>query len=302
MLSRRHEYSKTRGSRVNGRRSIAPRREWNDRHFMNREPSPIELGARAERGAAAAPGRSTGGAGPAAGSARRFRPRRKWRSDRTWRRARRKCAAYLSGRLRRRHRRGRTAHHTSPHALIPISAKVRAITTLRINYSCCYLKIFVCDAERSQPAARADTELHTRTASPPRGDWWGQAAPAPAEAPTHAHTAARPFPRAARRHRSERDHDNSLSQRRLVNTNRPRSRENIRPSLGRTRARTVIASRRAPHTRAILANCSPPSPPPPPPVCYIWQFFQKTDMHRHRGRGAAARHVATTTPRHTHST
>ncbi|KAH9630443.1 hypothetical protein HF086_016981 [Spodoptera exigua] len=41
----RHEYSKTRGSRVNGRRSIAPRREWNDRHFMNREPSPIELSA-----------------------------------------------------------------------------------------------------------------------------------------------------------------------------------------------------------------------------------------------------------------
>lgn len=91
------------------------------------------------------------------------------------------------------------AAHANPHAPIPISAKVRAITTLRINYSCCYLKIFVCDAERSQPAARADTDLHTRTASPLRGDWWGQAAPAPAEAPTHAHTAVRPFPRACNR-------------------------------------------------------------------------------------------------------
>ncbi|KAL4712037.1 hypothetical protein ACJJTC_003704 [Scirpophaga incertulas] len=40
----RHEYSKTRGSRVNGRPSIATRREWDDRHFMNREPSLIDLG------------------------------------------------------------------------------------------------------------------------------------------------------------------------------------------------------------------------------------------------------------------
>lgn len=30
---------------MNGRRSIAPRREWDDRHFMNREPSLIDLGA-----------------------------------------------------------------------------------------------------------------------------------------------------------------------------------------------------------------------------------------------------------------
>lgn len=56
---RRHEYSKTRGSRVNGRRSIAPRREWNDRHFMNREPSLIDLSTRA---ASAEPGASAVGA------------------------------------------------------------------------------------------------------------------------------------------------------------------------------------------------------------------------------------------------
>lgn len=105
----------------------------------------------------------------------------------------------VGGRSDTRRRPPLRAGRSSPHAPIPISAKVRAITTLRINYSCCYLKIFVCDAERSQPAARADTELHTRTASPLRGDWWGQAAPAPAEAPTHAHTAARPFPRVRRR-------------------------------------------------------------------------------------------------------
>lgn len=39
---RRHEYSKTRGSRVNGRRSTELRREWSGRHFMNWEPLVIE--------------------------------------------------------------------------------------------------------------------------------------------------------------------------------------------------------------------------------------------------------------------
>lgn len=92
--------------------------------------------------------------------------------------ARRKCAAYLSGRLSQwwPAPERQTAMdspdyggaHASPHALISASAKVRAIT-MQINYSCCYLKIFVCDAKRSPPAARADTKLHTRTASPLRG-------------------------------------------------------------------------------------------------------------------------------------
>lgn len=184
------------------RRSIALRREWNDRHFMNREPSLIDL---SPSGAAVVRAPSTAPQGPQHGPARparRFRPRRKWRSDRTWRRGALAGSAQLTyrdvsasgGCARPPQPRHRIAL-PSPHAPIPISTKVRAITNLRINYSRCYLKIFVCDAKHSGPAAGADTESHTRTASPPRGDWWGQAAPAPAEAPTHAHTAGRPFPR-----------------------------------------------------------------------------------------------------------
>lgn len=92
----RHEYSKTRGSRVNGhrQRSIAPRREWSDRHFMNREPSLIDLSGASAAGAAA---------GPDPAGCRTSVPALADGSDvpRTWRRARRKCAAYLSGRLRR---------------------------------------------------------------------------------------------------------------------------------------------------------------------------------------------------------
>lgn len=44
------------------------------------------------------------------------------------------------------------AAQTSPHAPRPISVKVCANTNLRINYSRCYLKIFVCDAKHSEPA------------------------------------------------------------------------------------------------------------------------------------------------------
>ena len=99
---RRHEYSKTRGSRVSGRRSIAPRREWSDRHFMNREPSLIDLTTRA----------ASGGHGVASaaspGLRRRFRPT-EVTSPATWRRARRKCAAYLAGLAPARARARRTA-------------------------------------------------------------------------------------------------------------------------------------------------------------------------------------------------
>lgn len=132
----RHEYSKTRGSRVSGRRSIAARREWNDRHFMNREPSLIDLSAR----------------GPRA----RFRPPEVTFPPNMA--ACRTCAAYLRARLA-----GRAP--VGPHAPPPL-AKVRAIANSRINYSRRYLKIFVRSVERQ----RAATEPHTRTASPPRGD------------------------------------------------------------------------------------------------------------------------------------
>lgn len=40
---------------MNGRRSIAPRREWDDRHFMNREPSLIDLNAHRAAPSARAP-------------------------------------------------------------------------------------------------------------------------------------------------------------------------------------------------------------------------------------------------------
>lgn len=194
----------------------------------------------------------------------------------------------VGGRSDTRRRPPLRAGRSSPHAPIPISAKVRAITTLRINYSCCYLKIFVCDAERSQPAARADTELHTRTASPLRGDWWGQAAPAPAEAPTHAHTAARPFPRVRRRrgasgttttHYHSGDSWTPIDRR--VGTKYSTF------TSQRTRARALIAYRQFPtHAHSSQIASRRRRAAVAPPVCYIWQFFQKTDMHRHRGRGA----------------
>lgn len=157
---RRHEYSKTRGSRVSGRRSIAPRREWSDRHFMNRKPSLIDLaraasGRRSRRSRrcrrAAPPGRAGGSDVPAEhGGAQEVRSLPIGTSP---------PAASL-----------RRTKRTDPHASIPVSTKVRAITDLRINYSRRYLKIFVCDAKRSEAAGRADAESHTRTASPPRGD------------------------------------------------------------------------------------------------------------------------------------
>lgn len=61
--------------------------------------------------------------------------------------------------------------------------------------------------------------------------------------------------------RSERDDDNSLSQRRLVNTNRPRSRDKIF-DLHFTTHTSACADRvaTAPHTCALLANCSRPPP------------------------------------------
>ncbi|CAH2039540.1 unnamed protein product, partial [Iphiclides podalirius] len=57
---------------------------------------------------------------------------------------------------------------------------------------------------------------------------------------------------------SERDRDTSLSQRRLVNTNRPRSRDKIF-DLHFTRTHTGAQAPRHERTHAHLANCSPPS-------------------------------------------
>ncbi|CAB3251746.1 unnamed protein product [Arctia plantaginis] len=72
----------------------------------------------------------------------------------------------------------------------------------------------------------------------------------------------------APRLQSERDHDNSLSQRRLVNTNRPRSRDKIfdlhfttHTSAHGDRVATSTTHARVP--RKLLAAAAPP------PVCYI---------------------------------
>lgn len=159
---------------MNGRRSIAPRREWNDRHFMNRVPSPIELSAASGERRRSAPPPQGPQLGPApapvpAPAEVTLRPNMAARAQEV-RSLPIGTSPLAAGTADTRRRPPLRAAHASPHAPIPISAKVRAITTLRINYSCCYLKIFECDAERSQPAARADTELHTRTASPLRGD------------------------------------------------------------------------------------------------------------------------------------
>lgn len=85
---------------------------------------------------------------------------RKWRPARIWRRTRRKCAAYLPGRLNlsrptaaspREQQTLRRANYLPRRPVCaapsPIPVKVRANTYLRINYLSCYLKIFGCDAE-----------------------------------------------------------------------------------------------------------------------------------------------------------
>ncbi|KAJ8713546.1 hypothetical protein PYW07_013916 [Mythimna separata] len=70
---------------------------------------------------------------------------------------------------------------------------------------------------------------------------------------------------------SERDGDNSLSQRRLVNTNRPRSRDKYSTFTSRrTRARALIASRQFPtHARCSQIARGRRRAAAAPPVCYI---------------------------------
>lgn len=119
------------------------------------------------------------------------------------------------------------AQCASPHAPIPISAKVRAITTLRINYSRCYLKIF--RARRSAVAARSPSRHGVAHANRfPAAGRLMRAGRAGAGGGSDARAHRRPsLSGRAAPHRSERDHDTSLSQRRLVNTNRLRSRDKI---------------------------------------------------------------------------
>ncbi|KAF9803128.1 hypothetical protein SFRURICE_012373 [Spodoptera frugiperda] len=274
----RHEYSKTRGSRVNGRRSIAPRREWNDRHFMNREPSPIELSAASgelRRCARAAPSPQGPQLGPAP-------------------------------------------------APVPAPAEV----TLQPNMAARTQEVRSLPIGTSPSAAgAADTRrrpaLEQRTRTRMRRYRYPQKALAARSPSRHGLAHANRFPAAGRLMRAgragagggsdacahrrpslsagmqslrcERDDNNSLSQRRLVNTNRSRSRDKIF-DLHFTTHTSACADRvaTAPHTCALLANCSRPPPRRRRAAGDILQFFQKTDMHRHRGRGAPACHVAAT--------
>lgn len=222
---------------------------------------PLSWARRAERRLDAAP------AGPTARArARRFRPRRKWRSDRTWRRARRKCAAYLSGRLRRR----RAGRHPPP-ATASRSAREPACADTDIHKSARdhYLanKLFVLLSKnirvrRRALAARSPSRHGVTHANRfPAAGRLMRAGRAGAGGGSDACAHRRPSLSAdAASPQSERDGDNSLSQRRLVNTNRPRSRDKYSTFTSRrTRARALIASRQ-PHTCALLANCSRPPP------------------------------------------
>lgn len=88
----------------------------------------------------------------------------------------------------------------------------------------------------------------------------------------------------------ERDGDTSLSQCRLVNTNRPRSRDKIFDlhfTCTHTCARASSGGTHAHAPRELFARRSAPSHRRTAPLCYFWQFFQKFDMQRCRGRGAS---------------
>ncbi|CAH0398800.1 unnamed protein product [Chilo suppressalis] len=108
------------------------------------------------------------------------------------------------------------ASHTNPHAPIPISAKVRAITTLRINYPRCYLKIFVCEARRSKP--QLDRHEVARANRFPAAGRLMRAGRAGAGGGSDARAHHRPsLSISSFGSECERDHDCSLSQRRVLN-------------------------------------------------------------------------------------
>lgn len=98
---------------------------------------------------------------------------------------------------------------------------MRAITDSRINYSSCYLKIFVFGAGR----ARAERRGVAHANHFPAAGRLMRAGRAGAGGGSDARAQRRPSLSAGpRRGRSERDDDTSLSQRQLVNANKPRSR------------------------------------------------------------------------------
>lgn len=233
---RRHEYSKTRGSRVSGRRSSGPRREWSGRHFMNRKPSLIDLAlaASGERSPEPAlPPRCS--AGPR---------RRKWRSRRTWRRA---GSAQLTYRdvsagcllaANETHgpacadsgiRKSARDHRLTNKLFAPLSKNIR-------------LRRKAVGGRGASRRGIAHTNCFPAAGRLMRAGRAGAGGGSGARAHRLPSRSAR-----ARAGRSERDRDTSLSQCRLVNTNRPRSRDKI---FDLHFMRTHTRERRRRHTHA----------------------------------------------------
>lgn len=223
---------------MSGRWSIAPQREWNVRHFMNREPLSIER-ARAPTSPPAPSSAPLASAGSGPGG-----------SDVTVEhggaRARRKCAAYLSGRLC--HRRlapvGPAAPaQPSPHA--PIGTNIRK--SARDHYLANKLHALLSKNIRVRHravAGRSPSRHGVAHANRfPAAGRLMRAGRAGAGGGSDARAQRQPsLSPSVVLNRCERDHDTSLSQRRLVNTNKPRSRDKYSTfTLLRTRARSLIA-------------------------------------------------------------
>ncbi|KAJ8716051.1 hypothetical protein PYW08_013336 [Mythimna loreyi] len=267
----RHEYSKTRGSRVNGRRSIAPRREWNDRHFMNREPSPIELSA--ARGAL--PGRSTrrahsSGPPPVPAPAEvTLRPNMAARAQEV-RSLPIGTSPAAAGQPTP------AAGTASRSAREPACADTDIRKSARDHYLANKLFVLLSKnirVRRRALAARSPSQHGVAHANRfPAAGRLMRAGRAGAGGGSDACAHHRPSLSAdAPLSQSERDGDNSLSQRRLVNTNRPRSRDKYSTFTSqRTRARALIASRQFPtHARRSQIARGRRRAAAAPPVCYI---------------------------------
>lgn len=265
---------------MNGRRSIALRREWNDRHFMNREPSPIELSAASGR-APTVRARSTAAGGPTARALADDGSGPGGSDAPTEHGGARAGSAQLTyrdvsaGGGRSRHPPPFTASRS---AREPACSDTDIRKSARDHYLANKLFVLLSKnirVRRRALAARSPSRHGVAHANrfPAAGRLMraGRAgAGGGSDARAHRHPSLSAY---ALPPRCERDHDNSLSQRRLVNTNRPRSRDKIF-DLHFTTHTSACADRvaTAPHTRALLANCWPP---PPPRRCATFDNFSR---------------------------
>lgn len=257
--------------------SVAPHRSVNgttDILWIESRRSLTWVRGECRRCARAAP--SPRGPQPGPHSPCRFRPRRKWRSNRTWRRARRKCAAYLSGRLcKRRPAPDRCRRTTS---LCSVREPACASTDIRkcVRDHRLANKLFAVlsknirvrrkAVEARSPSGRGAAHANCF----PAAGRLMRAGRAGAVGGSDARAYCRPsLSVGAPCCRSEREHGTSLSQRRLVNTNRPRSRDKVfdlhfthtsarrsRREITHARGASRIASRSAPSWCATFDNFS----------------------------------------------